>query len=73
MVRILAVALIVAFAAGSALAKVPKGCRSNQQANNRTGECDNVIIEDLNRGSSSTSHYYRSTAHKSKKHKATNN
>jgi hypothetical protein len=74
MVRILAVALIVAFAAGPALAKVPKGCRSNQQANNQTGECDHVIIENLNRGSSSTSHYYHhSTSHKGKKHKTINN
>jgi hypothetical protein len=72
MVRILVVALILAFAAGPAVAKVPKGCRSNQQANNQTGECSNVIIENLNRGSSSTSQFYRSTSHKGKKHKTIN-
>jgi hypothetical protein len=73
MVRIIAVALVAAFVAGPAFAKVPKGCRSNQQEANRTGECSNIIIENLNRGSSSTAHFYRSTSHKSKKHKTANN
>ena len=72
MVRILLVAFVAAFAVGPALAKVPKGGR-NQHANNRTGECSNIIIEDLDRGTSSTSHYYRSSSHKSNKHKTTNN
>jgi len=73
MVRIIVVALIAAFVAGPALAKVPKGCRSSQQAATRTGECSNVIIENLDRGSSSTAHFYRNSSHKSKKHRTTNN
>ena len=72
MVRIIAVALIAAFVAGPAFAKVPKGCRSNQQEANRTGECSHVIIENLDRGSSSTAHFYRNSSHKSKKHRTTN-
>jgi len=69
MVRIMAVALIAACVASPAFAKVPKGCRGdNGQQANRTGECSHIIIENLDRGSSSTSHYYRST---SKKHKTT--
>ena len=72
MVRIMAVALIAACVASPAFAKVPKGCRGdNGQQANQTGECSHIIIENLDRGSSSTSHYYRSTLHHSKKHKAT--
>jgi hypothetical protein len=72
MVRIMAVGLIAAFVASPAFAKVPKGCRgdSGQQAD-QTGECSNIIIENLDRGTSSTSHYYHSTPHHSRKHKAT--
>src|SRR5262249_58230821 len=50
MVRIIAVALIAAFVAGPAFAKVPKGCRSNQQEANRTGEGLNIIIENFDPG-----------------------
>jgi hypothetical protein len=71
MVRIMVVALIAALVASPAFAKVPKGCRGdNGQQANQTGECSNIIIENLGRGSSSTSHYYRSIPHHSRKHKA---
>ena len=73
MVRIMAVALIAAFVAAPAFAKVPKGCRGNGQQTNRTGECSNIIIENLDRGSNSTAHFYRNTSHQRRKHKATHN
>jgi hypothetical protein len=72
MVRIMAVALIAAFVAGPAFAKVPKGCRGERQQENRTGECSHIIIENYDQGSNSKAHFYRSTSHKSKKHKANN-
>jgi hypothetical protein len=52
-----------------AVAKVPKGCKTRQQHQvNQTGECEDIIIENLNRGVSSTGHFYRSKSHKAKKH-----
>jgi len=40
-----------------AVAKVRKGCRDQQQVN-QTGECNDIIIENLDRGVSSTVHFY---------------
>jgi hypothetical protein len=52
-----------------AVAKVRKGCRAQQQHQvNQTGECQDIIIENLDRGVSSTGHFYRSNSHKAKKH-----
>jgi hypothetical protein len=52
-----------------AVAKVPKGCRAQQQHRvNPSGECEGIIIENLNRGVSSTGHFYRSNPRKAKKH-----
>ena len=50
-----------------AVAKVRKGC-SDQQQVNQTGECNDIIIENLDRGVSSTVHFYRSNSQKAKKH-----
>jgi hypothetical protein len=52
----------------SAAAKVRKGCRDQQQQGNQTGECNDIIIENLDRGISSSGHLYRSNSHKAKKH-----
>ena len=51
-----------------AVAKVRKGCRDQQQQVNQTGECNDIIIENLDRGVSSTVHFYRSNSQKAKKH-----
>jgi len=54
-----------------AVAKVRKGCRNQQQHQvNQTGECNDIIIENLDRGVSSTGHFYRSNSQKAKKHKS---
>jgi hypothetical protein len=53
-----------------AVAKIRKGCRDQQQQVNQTGECNDIIIENLDRGVSSTGHLYRSNAQKAKKHKS---
>jgi len=53
-----------------ALAKVPKDCRdSRYHQANHTDECRDIIIENLDRGSSNT-RYYRSNSQKAKKHKS---
>jgi hypothetical protein len=53
----------------AAVAKVRKGCRAQQQHQvTQTGECEDIIIENLNRGVSSTGHFYRSNSQKAKKH-----
>ena len=53
-----------------AVAKVRKSCRTQQQHQvDQTGECEDIIIENLNRGVSSTGHFYRSNSHKTKKHR----
>ena len=52
-----------------AVAKIRKGCRDQHQVNQR-GECNDIIIENLDRGVSSTGHFYRSNAQKAKKHKS---
>ena len=52
-----------------AAAKVRKGCRVQQQHQiNQTGECEGIIIENLDRGVSSTGHFYRRNSQKAKKH-----
>jgi hypothetical protein len=53
-----------------AVAKERKGCRDQQHQANQTGECNDIIIENLDRGVSSTGHLYRSNAQKAKKHKS---
>ena len=54
----------------SAAAKIRKGCRDPQHQVNQTGECNDIIIENLDRGVSSTGHLYRSNAQRAKKHKS---
>jgi hypothetical protein len=51
----------------SAVAKVRKGCKSQQQLT-QTGECNDIIIENLDRGGSSKGPYYRSHSQRAKKH-----
>lgn len=51
-----------------AVAKVRKGCRAQQHQVNQTGECEDIIIENLDGGVSSKAHFYRSHSHKAKKH-----
>jgi hypothetical protein len=52
-----------------AVAKARKDCRVHQQHQvNQTGECEGIIIENLDRGVSSTAHFYRSNPQKTKKH-----
>ena len=53
-----------------AVAKIRKGCRDQQHQVNQTGECNDIIIENLDRGVSSTGHLYRRNAQKAKKHKS---
>jgi hypothetical protein len=52
-----------------AVAKVRKGCRAQQHQVNQTSECEDIIIENLDRGVSSTGHFYRSNSQKAKKHR----
>ena len=52
-----------------AVAKERKGCKDQQQHQvNETGECNDIIIENLDRGVSSTAHFYRSNSQKARKH-----
>ncbi len=51
-----------------AVAKVRKGCRTQQHQVNQTGECEDIIIENLDRGVSSGGHFYRGNSRKAKKH-----
>ncbi len=53
-----------------AVAKIRKGCRDQQHQVNQTGACNDIIIENLDRGVSSTGHLYRRNAQKAKKHKS---
>ena len=53
-----------------AVAKIRKGCRDQQHQVNQTGECNDIIIENLDRGVSSTGHLYRGNAQKAKKRKS---
>ena len=52
-----------------AVAKVRKGCRDQQQQVNQTGECNDIIIENLDRGPSSKGPFYHSNSQKAKKHR----
>ena len=65
----LAVAISVGLGATApVVAKARKGCRAEQQHQaSRTGECDDIIIENLDRGTSSTGHFYRGNSQKAKK------
>jgi hypothetical protein len=50
-----------------AVAQVRKGCRDQQQRQvNQTGECNDIIIENLDRGPKGP--FYRSKSQKAKKH-----
>ncbi len=52
-----------------AVAKIRKGCRDQQQHQvNQTGECNDIIIENLDRGPGSKGPFYRSNSQKAKKH-----
>jgi hypothetical protein len=51
-------------------AKIRKGCSDQQHQVNQRGECNDIIIENLDRGVSSPGHFYRSNAQKAKKHKS---
>ena len=53
-----------------AVAKIRKGCRDQQHQVNQTGECNDIIIENLDRGVSSTGHLYRRNVQKAKNTKA---
>jgi hypothetical protein len=62
-----AVSMVGLGATEPAAAKVRKGCRAQQQHQvNQTGECEGIIIENLDR--SSTGPFYRSKSQKAKKH-----
>jgi hypothetical protein len=64
-----AISMVGLGATEPAAAKVRKGCRVQQQHQvNQTGECEDIIIENLDRGISSTGRFYRSNSHKAKRH-----
>jgi hypothetical protein len=64
-----AVSMVGLGATEPAAAKVRKGCRVQQQHQvNQTGECEGIIIENLDGGISSTGPFYRGKSHKAKKH-----
>ena len=67
----IAVAISMAGLGGAepAVAKIRKGCADQQQAS-QTGECNDIIIENLNRGLSSRGHLYRNNSQKARKHKS---
>jgi hypothetical protein len=62
-----AISMVGLGATEPAVAKVRKGCRAQQHQITQTGECDDIIIENLDRGPSSKGPYYRNS-HKAKKH-----
>ena len=54
-----------------AFAKVPKDCRGDRHHQvNQSDECRDIIIENLDRGSSTTAKFYRGNSQKAKKHKS---
>ena len=62
-----AISMVGLGATEPAVAKIRKGCRGQQQHQvNQTGECNDVIIENLDRGPKGP--FYRSNSHKAKKH-----
>jgi hypothetical protein len=50
-----------------AAAKIWKGCRTQQHQANQTGECNDIIIENLDRGPKGP-FYHRGNSQKAKKH-----
>ena len=65
-----AISMVGLGATEPAVAKIRKGCRDQQHQVNQTGECNDIIIENLDRGVSSTGHLYRRNAQKAKKDKS---
>jgi len=64
-----AISIVDLGATEPAVARVRKGCRAEQQHQvNQRGECNDIIIENLDRGTSSMGHFYRSNSQKAKKH-----
>ncbi len=62
-----AISMVSLGATEPAVAQVRKGCRDQQQRQvNQTGECNDIIIENLDRGPKGP--FYRSNSQKSKKH-----
>lgn len=62
----IAVSMVGLGVAEPTTAKIRKGCRVQQQHQvNRTGECDDIIIENLDRGPKGP--FYRSGSQKAKK------
>jgi hypothetical protein len=62
-----AISMVSLGATEPAVAQVRKGCRDQQQRQvNQTGECNDIIIENLDRGPKGP--FYRSNSHKVKKH-----
>jgi hypothetical protein len=62
-----AISMVSLGATEPAVAQVRKGCRDQQQRQvNQTGECNDIIIENLDRGPKGP--FYRSNSHKAKKH-----
>jgi len=54
-----------------AVAKVPKDCKDKQHHQaTATDECRDIIIENLERGSSTTAKFYRNNSRKAKKHRS---
>ena len=62
-----AISMVSLGATEPAVAQVRKGCRDQQQYRvNQTGECNDIIIENLD--PSSKGPFYRSNSQKTKKH-----
>ena len=61
-----AISIVGAGVTEPAVAKVRKSCRSQQIS--QTGECNDVIIENLDRGINSKGPFYRSHSQRAKKH-----
>jgi hypothetical protein len=61
-----AISMVSLGATEPAVAQVRKGCRDQQQRQvNQTGACNDILIENLDRGPKGP--YYRSNSHKAKK------
>jgi hypothetical protein len=67
----IAFSMLAVGAVESAVAKVPKDCRGDRHHQvNQFDECRDIIIENLDRGSSTTAKFYRGNSQKAKKHKS---
>jgi hypothetical protein len=62
-----AISIVGLGATHPAAAKVRKGCKLPQQQVSQTGECEDIIIENLDHGVSSAGHFYRRNSQKAKK------